>query len=246
MLPDQILAPAPLTGRVPFALMYHSVTSYTEDPYAVTVSPARFARQMRWLSRCGLRGVSMRHLLAATAAGRGSRLVGLTFDDGYADFVSEVLPVLRQHGFGATVFVLAGKFGGRNDWDAPGPVKPLMTARDVRAVAAAGIEIGSHGLNHRHLAGVTDGMLWLELARSRAILSAVLDRPVEGFCYPYGELSDATMAAAASHGYEYAVATWPNARRDRYALPRTFVGEHDGGARMLAKLARHRLRWRRA
>ena len=93
---------------MPLVLMYHSIEPYEADPYLVTVSPPRFAQQMRWLDRRGLRGVSIADLLAARAAGGGKGLVGLTFDDGYADFARHALPVLRQHGFGATVFVIAG------------------------------------------------------------------------------------------------------------------------------------------
>jgi peptidoglycan/xylan/chitin deacetylase (PgdA/CDA1 family) len=241
--PTATAVPTALSGRVPFALMYHSITTYHSDPHGVTVTPDRFARQMAWLRWCGLRGVSMRLLLAATAAGRGARLVGLTFDDGYADFVTDALPVLRRYGFGATVFALAGKLGGRNDWDSDGPVKFLLGAEQLREIAAAGIEVGSHGLGHRRLGEATDTVLWLELAQSRAILETVLGHPVDGFCYPYGDLSEATMTAVAGHGYGYAVATRPTGQRDRYALPRIYVGQADTGPRLLAKLVRHRLVW---
>ncbi len=49
-------------------------------------------------------------LMRAHAEGRRG-LVGLTFDDGYADFLHEALPVLRGHGCTATVFVLPGRPG---------------------------------------------------------------------------------------------------------------------------------------
>ncbi len=98
---------------MPLVLMYHSVEPYQADPYLVTVSPPRFGQQMRWLARRGLRGVSMRDLLAARAAGAGKGLVGLTFDDGYADFARHALPVLRRYGFGATMFVIAGGSAAR-------------------------------------------------------------------------------------------------------------------------------------
>src|SRR6185436_4217623 len=53
--PSQILR---TVGRnpvvMPFVLMYHSVAEETDDPYAITVSPARFERQLRWLRRRGL------------------------------------------------------------------------------------------------------------------------------------------------------------------------------------------------
>ena len=49
----------PPPGGMPAIAMFHSVSPYDEDPYLVTVTPERFDRQMRWLRRRGLRGVSV-------------------------------------------------------------------------------------------------------------------------------------------------------------------------------------------
>jgi putative peptidoglycan lipid II flippase len=227
---------------VPFVLMYHSVSSGDDDPHGVVVSPARFAQQMRWLQRRGLRGTSMQHLLEAAERGSTAGLVGLTFDDGYADFTFNVLPVLARHGFTATVFVVAGKLGGRNDWD-DGPRRSLMTADDVRAAARQGIEIGSHGVNHRALSQVDAVCLDDELRGSRKILQSLTNRPVPGFCYPFGDLSDPVVRAARAVGYDYAVAIRATGTADRHALPRTYVGDNDGPVRLLLKEMRHRLTW---
>ncbi len=95
--------------------------------------------------------------------------------------------MLRQHGFGATVFVIAGRLGGDNAWDPEGPRKRLMDAPEVWALAQAGIEIGSHGLRHVRLPGAGD-TLAEEVGESRRILREVTGKPVGGFCYPYGDL----------------------------------------------------------
>jgi peptidoglycan/xylan/chitin deacetylase (PgdA/CDA1 family) len=227
----------------PFVLMYHSVDQRRTDPHQITVSPSRFARQMSWLRRRGMCGTSMRELLEAVEAGSAAGLVGLTFDDGYADFAAHVLPVLGEHGFGATAFVVASRLGGQSDWDAVGARKPLMSAEQVRAIDALGIEVGSHGMRHRSLAGAGPDVLRTELHQSREILEQLLGAPVRGLCYPYGELSDPAVAAAMRHGYDYAVATWSMARRHRFALPRSYVGEADHAARLRLKQLRHRLTW---
>lgn len=225
-----------------FVLMYHSVEPYTSDPYQVTVHPDRFARQLRWLRRRGLRGVSMRELLAARRAGTARGLVGLTFDDGYADFVHHVMPVLAEYGFTATVFVVAGSLGGTNEWDVPGPRKRLMTAGEVRQAATAGVEIGSHSLNHRRLTDTDFSTLADEVRRSRTVLSGLTGEDVAGFCYPYGAVGAREAEAVRAAGYGYACAVGATASAGRYALPRTFVGDRDTAPRLWAKWARHGLR----
>ncbi|MFE3454153.1 polysaccharide deacetylase family protein [Nonomuraea sp. NPDC059194] len=230
---------------MPLVLMYHSVTKYDSDPLLVTVSPERFAAQMRWLADCGLRGVSMRDLLAAHRSGTARRLVGLTFDDGYADFASEVVPVLLDHEFTATVFPVTGELGGCNAWDAAAgyPRKPLMDADDVRRMADLGMEVGSHSVSHRSLTTLADDELGRELAASRTALEEIVGAEVTGFCYPYGHAGAREVAAVREAGYGYACAIWKSELSGAHALPRTYVGERDGTLRLHAKRLRHRMRW---
>jgi peptidoglycan/xylan/chitin deacetylase (PgdA/CDA1 family) len=227
---------------MPMVLMYHSVEPYQADPYLVTVSPPRFEQQMGWLARRGLRGTSVRDLLAARAAGTGKGLVGLTFDDGYADFAQHALPVLRRFGFGATVFVIAGRLGGDNAWDPKGPRKRLMDARQVRDLAQAGIEIGSHGLRHVRLPAARDAAAE-EIGGSRRILQEITGEPVGGFCYPYGDIDATAVGRVRELGYDYGCAIWASAYTGRHALPRTYIGEADTAPRLWAKRTRHQLTW---
>jgi peptidoglycan/xylan/chitin deacetylase (PgdA/CDA1 family) len=225
--------------------MYHSVADAAHDPYRVTVSPARLDRQLRLLRRCGLRGVSMERLLRARADGSAAGLVGLTFDDGYADFTAHAVPALLRYGFTATVYVLPGRTGGSNEWDPLGPRKPLLTEDGVRAAADAGMEIGSHGLLHTDLTDrdlVDDEQLAAETARSRELLRAVTGTDVTGFCYPYGRVDPRAVDAVRAAGYHYAVAIDPGPLTGLFALPRVHVGQDDTTARLLLKLALHRRR----
>ncbi|MFD4656263.1 polysaccharide deacetylase family protein [Kitasatospora sp. NPDC058444] len=223
--------------------MYHSVAPAADDPYLITVDPARFRRQLRWLSARGLRGVSVGALMRAHRDGTAAGLVGLSFDDGYRDFVEEAMPALAEHGFTATVYVIAGRLGGYNDWDSEGPRKPLMTARQVREAAATGVEIGSHGLTHRRLAGLDAHDLAAQVTDSRHALEDLTGQAVDGFCYPYGSLDDAAVEAVEHAGYGYACAVSPGAHSGVYALPRCYVGDRDGPLHLTAKLVRDR--WRR-
>lgn len=231
-------------GTMPYVLMYHSVDEYDEDPFDVTVRPVTFAHQMEWFRRRGLRGVSMAELLAARARGAGRGLFGLTFDDGYADFATEVVPVLRRIGFTATVFVIAGRFGGTNAWEEYGPVKSLLTADEVMRVAAAGMEIGSHGLRHARLLQATPQGLKEEAGQSRAVLRELTGAEIAGFCYPYGQLGPREVAAVCAAGYDYGCAIWPSESTGRHAIARTYIGERDGSLRLFAKRALHEIKWR--
>lgn len=229
------------TRRRPWIAMYHSVGDCSDDPYRITVSPDRLERQLAWFSRRGLTGVPVSALLRAPAR---SRLVGLTFDDGYADFAEHALPLLRRYGFGATLFVLAGRLGGDNAWDPLGPRKPLLDADGVRRAAAAGVEIGSHGLLHTDLTRADDLRLKAETVESRTVLEELTGAPVRGFCYPYGTVDARAVAAVREAGYAWACAIDPGPLTGPHALPRVHVGERDTAVRLFLKHRLHRLRRR--
>ncbi len=229
----------------PAVLMYHSISASTEpDPHAIRVHPDRLDRHLRLLRRLGLRGVSQTELLRAVDRGESAGLVGLTFDDGYADFLTTAVPVLERHGMTATVYVVAGHMGATNSWDT-GPQFPIMTADEVRAVAAAGHEVGSHTMTHARLAGADPLALATEVGDSRRLLEDVVQAEVPGFCYPYGAYDAAAADAVRAAGYDNACVTGDYAPGDRHTLPRCYVSPRDTGAHIVARLARHAVRIRR-
>jgi peptidoglycan/xylan/chitin deacetylase (PgdA/CDA1 family) len=226
----------------PYILMYHAISEGTDqvsDPFHICVSPSTLDRQFDFLARRGLRGVSVRELLAAPDR-RG--LVGLTFDDGYADFHAKALPVLRRHGFTASVYMVVERIGAVNDWEEYGPVRSMMTLDQLRQCAAAGMEVGSHGLHHMRLSGAKPEELAAEIGDSRKKLAELLGEPVDGYCYPYGDLDGPSVAAVREAGYDYGCAIWRSADTGRYALPRSYIGERDGSLRLQAKRYRFQFR----
>ena len=220
---------------VPLILMYHAVARVPADPNLLSVPPDRFAAQMSWLAERGLRGVSAGALVEAMRDGRPRGMVGITFDDGYASVLDNALPVLRRHGFGATVFVISGRLGGRNDWD-EGTNWPLLSAAGVRELASAGLEIGSHSASHMRLAGLEPGELARQVSQSRADLAELVGSEVAGFAYPYGVMDGAARQAVDDAGYAYACAVEaPPRALGSLALPRIYAGPKDTAARMTAK-----------
>jgi peptidoglycan/xylan/chitin deacetylase (PgdA/CDA1 family) len=225
-------------SRWPRVLLYHGVCRFADDRYGVCTSPERFQAQMRYLKLRKLRGVSMRELLLAVNSGTARGLVGLTFDDGFEDFLHTAVPVLERFGFSATLFVL-GSMPRENNWDYypdPSPPIRLLGAEGIREVAARGMEVGSHGMSHLRLAGLEPDLLEDEVMDSRRVLSEVLGETVEGFCYPYGSVDLAAIQAVRRTRYAYACAITERIERNVYDLPRIPIGERDDIRRFAAKL----------
>jgi peptidoglycan/xylan/chitin deacetylase (PgdA/CDA1 family) len=232
--------------HVPLILMYHGVADVAEDPNKLCVSPERFAEQMGWLERRGLRGVGVGTLVDAMRGGRHGGMVGITFDDGYVNVLEVALPELQRRGFGATAYIISDRLGGTNEWD-EGPTWPLMSADQVSKLAAAGIEIGSHSATHVRLAGLGAQQLAAEVGASRSALAALTGAEIRGFAYPYGSMDAKARQAVRDAGFDYACAVDAGvADIGLMALPRLYVGQQDSGARLAVKrrIYRNYIAWR--
>lgn len=234
-------------------LMYHAVDELTADVRHPKnyVSPERFAAQMRALLAWGFSPISLDDWLAYRARRRGlpRRPVIITFDDGYRNVYRNAWPVLRELGVPWTVFVIADRIGGVNDWEPPDERRlPLMDAAELRALAAAGagggVTIGSHGSTHRPLARIPESEAADELARSRRSLEALLGQPVEYFAYPFSNQSPRVRALARAAGYRACVrgrGKMNFRRTDPFGLRRIQVDHQTTVERLRWTLAR--LRW---
>jgi peptidoglycan/xylan/chitin deacetylase (PgdA/CDA1 family) len=176
--------------------MYHRLESPTcsvvepvERPWAIP-APA-FELQMKRLQESGRAGVSMDqiHRVLASGAEVPANWVGITFDDGNASDYHHALPVLEKHSFRATFFVCAERIDGE------------LPAGHVRALHAAGMHVGSHGMTHRFLTDMAAGEEETELVRSRATLEALIGAPVVHFAPPGGRWSSRTRRALQCAGY---------------------------------------------
>ena len=225
--------------RFPQVLMYHSISRPEVNYDPLCISPERFEAQMLYLKRHNLRGVSMRELYLALNAGEATGLVGVTFDDGYEDFLDAAVPTLEKIGFSATVFVVVGMLGSENTWEHSGGPRPqlrLLGADGVREVSERGMEIGSHSVTHPRLSGLDSEALLREVGDSLQMLSEIMNAPVEGFSYPYGAVDGPAVRAARKAGYVYAVATKKQVECGLHDWPRTYIGEKDSPLRLGVKL----------
>jgi peptidoglycan/xylan/chitin deacetylase (PgdA/CDA1 family) len=99
----------------------------------------------------------------------------------------------------------------------------LMTFDELRNLAAAGHEIGSHSMTHCLMPECNDQDLQYEVIESRKRLQAYLHLPIESFCYPNGNADERTARVVESAGYLQAITTeWGHVDHDadRFLLRR--------------------------
>jgi glycosyltransferase involved in cell wall biosynthesis len=198
------------TRGVP-VLMYHAFGAREEgDRYVI--SRRALSRQLRLLRLLGYRGVDFADITRCLRERRlpPRRAVAITIDDGYRDNLEVAAPVLRRHGFPATVFLVSGKLGGVNDWTTEGALadRPLLTPEQVDELRKHDIAIGAHTRHHPELPEQPDGDVRREIGGSREDL-----RPRFGdiatFAYPFGLFDERAVAAADLAGFEGACTVEP-------------------------------------
>jgi len=244
--------PRPRRLRV---LAYHAIRdldgSPAVGPYAVP--PASFRRHLDALHRLGFHFISADELLHFLAGGAGlpRRPVLLTFDDGYADLLTEVLPLLQEKRIPAVAFAVSGRVGRTNEWDEAigAPTLRLLDWSGLHKLAASGVEIGAHSRTHRALNRLTEQEMIDELAGSRADLEAGgLVRP-RMFAYPEGEYDTRVVRAAKTAGIQAAFTVKPGVVEsgdDPHQIPRIEILRADTGWRFLWKVIRCGQKWRSA
>ena len=212
-------------------LVYHQIDKAPPkgSPFrSLYVAPDAFARQMSFLKLLGYTGLSMGDLLPYLNGEKEGKVVGITFDDGYQNNIANALPVLTKQGFSSTCYAVSGLLGQTNIWDKHlGIVQaPLMTKADVRQWVAGGQEIGSHTHRHLDLLTADDAACRADMALGKTSLEAVIDQPVDHFCFPYGRYAPKHAAMAGDAGLKTATTTQRgrcHSETDLFELPRVPV-----------------------
>jgi len=159
------------------------------------------------------------------------RTVAITVDDAFESVYTRAWPRLKAAGLPFTLFVATKPVdGGYRDF---------MSWDQIRALAAAGVEIGAHSETHPHMPLLSDAAIAREIANSNARFKAELGKVPTLFAYPYGEMSAAVRAAVIKAGYLAAMGQQSGvayAGGDLYFLPR-FSFDEDFGTLERFKLA---------
>jgi peptidoglycan/xylan/chitin deacetylase (PgdA/CDA1 family) len=118
----------------------------------------------------------------------------------------------------------------------------MMTSAQVRALHAAGMEIGAHTVSHPILRALAPEAAAVELQESRARLESLTGAKVRYFAYPNGrpgsDYDEQHVSLARECGFEAAFSTRRGAcsrASDRWQLPR-FTPWDRSPARWISRL----------
>jgi peptidoglycan/xylan/chitin deacetylase (PgdA/CDA1 family) len=195
---------------------------------------------MRLMRLLSFRTVGLDSLFEAPATGRP---FVVTFDDGYENFATSALPILEEHGFTSTVFVVSDLVGQDNEWDASqGDVRErLMNRQQILDAVGRGTEIGSHTMTHVDLAAVSESEAERQIFGSKDQLQQLLGKEVRSFCYPYGRKTQKTEELVRQAGYRCACSTIGgvnSSETNRFSLRRVNVRKDTTPTVLLFKLLR--------
>lgn len=147
----------------------------------------------------------------APAAGT-KPLVAITFDDAFESVARNALPILDELGLPATIFAPSRWLGQNPGWVMESQhdrAERVMDAATLHAIQSDRIRIGSHSVDHIHMADADPIELTRQASESRSRLQDVCGKSVDQFAFPYGSLNLAAIEAVAAAGYLTAYSVMP-------------------------------------
>jgi peptidoglycan/xylan/chitin deacetylase (PgdA/CDA1 family) len=255
-------------------LMYHSISDQEDSgchPYFQTnTKPEIFSRHMQYLADNGYNVISLSDAVALISDKSSSSLVTqstnqpvtprkycvLTWDDGFRDFHDTAWPILKKHGFTASMFIPTGyisddrkQLNGRD----------CLTWDEVKALAGNGVTFGAHTVSHVQLYDLRKAeakspdlsfprrrdSIDLELQASKRTIEERLGILIEHYSYAYAfpehdrQFISFYEKSLQEAGYQCAVSTRIGTTKpgdNLYILKRIPANSHDDIELLRAKL----------
>lgn len=218
-------ARATLPSNARFALLFHAISKHWYRDIPAEVQPDltinEFSLILTWLKDY-FGFLTPEEFLSSTKSG-----VLLTFDDGLANNLDNVLPVVDEHAAPAIFFVTTQHVERPRDWlpairaralkhwkrleDVPDEIAAEFydgMSRDGLRLCARNplVTIGSHTVSHPFLTRCDKARLQFELHSSKRLLRELTGQEVDLFAYPTGNYDRRVAEAVNSAGYRAAFA----------------------------------------
>ena len=177
--------------QVPILMFHHIAVSPVDSIYYV--SPDKFEDEIRLLHNWEYTPITTSML--ADAINKGTSLpprpIILTFDDANEDNYTNAFPIMKKYGMTGVLYLPYDYIGGNG----------YLTVDQVKEMAAAGWEVGSHSLTHPNLTVLDPARLRAEIVDSRKKLEKLLGLPILTFAYPFGKVGTASVDYVKFAGY---------------------------------------------
>lgn len=207
-------------------LMYHHIqpieSAKEKNQASLSVTPEYFRAHLEYLKLQGYSTIYMSDLVIFFDQGTPvpAKSIFITFDDGYDDFATYALPILRELGFKATVFVPTGLM------DNPG----YLSWQTIKDIALSGdIMFSNHTWSHRNMGSDKEAINREITTADNQLTEKNLNSP-KTFAYPYGLDSSYAKEVLESLDYKLAFTTKPRStqcKKLRLDLQRIRVGNTD-------------------
>lgn len=178
----------------------------------MSIPPASFAAQLQWLAANDYQVIRLADLRGFLEGRRAlpPRAVVITIDDGYESVYRHAYPLLKKHGFPATLFAYTDFVG----------VGDGLSWAQLQELEQSGlIDVQSHSKSHRNLIerqkDETEvryrANIDAEMRVPRDLISRRLGGEVRHIAYPYGDANALVLDSAARHGFELGATVVPGA-----------------------------------
>ncbi len=145
------------------------------------------------------------------------KTVVLSIDDGYKSFLENGMPLLREYGYKATLFINTNQFGSGD----------FLSEEEIRQLMKEGIEIQNHSHSHAYFVNSKPRELVdafrNDLLKSQSIFLEKFGFKPNLYSFPYGEYTPEMQEILKKEGYLAAIAQKSgviSSFSDRYALSR--------------------------
>ncbi len=209
-------------------LLYHYV-EYVKDQKdtirkSLDIVPAVFDNQVSSLQAAGYVFITPSYLNDVLDGKKimPRKSVILSFDDGYEDFYTDVLPILKKYNVHAVEYVISGFIDHPN----------YMTGEELGEVIKSNlVEIGCHTVHHPNLAQLNTISAEQEISGCKKDLQSRFGVNTISFAYPYGAYSESLFPILKTAGFKNAVTTKEGtvlSQQNVYAIPRLRPGARLG------------------
>lgn len=198
----------------PRILMYHSINDDTgSNPPDLVVTPENFRTHLAYLQKRGYQFLTMSEMISDDYD--SAPRVALTFDDGFQDNYTQMLPILKEFGAKATIYLCPDM-----------PKIDKLTREQILEMQASGlIEFGAHTMTHINLSQISDESAIYEITESKKYVEKLTGRECPSFAYPFGRLNDRVAQSVEEAGFLSAVVVKKGieAIGDKYRIKRLSI-----------------------